>query len=234
MSAHAVKSAEEFRAAPPEYREAVRKIVRSHAINELYGARVFDEPAIALAPNPYHKWLACRIAMEEYGHHVQFRRLGEQLDIPGDAMLPDGNRTLSIFEFPLASWEEFCVTKMIGDLAEILQVEDLLACSFLPLRNLARRIMPEEIFHASFGADACAELVKTEAGRSAVQEAVDRFFPFIPPFFGRAGSRNNESFRRFGIKRRKNEEMRADYIARAGAIVGKLGLELPALPAEAS
>ena len=44
-----VKTAEELAAAPEEFRTAVRKIVRSHAVNELYGAQVFDEPAIALA-----------------------------------------------------------------------------------------------------------------------------------------------------------------------------------------
>ncbi len=74
-----VKSLAEFKASEPEYQTAVRKIVRSHAVNELYGAQVYDEPAIALAPNPYLKWLTCRIAMEEYGHHVRFRQLGEQI-----------------------------------------------------------------------------------------------------------------------------------------------------------
>ena len=42
-----VKTVEELKAAPEEYREAVAKLVISHAINELYGAQVFDEPAIA-------------------------------------------------------------------------------------------------------------------------------------------------------------------------------------------
>ena len=44
-----VKTIEEFRAMPEEFQGAVRKIVISHAVNELYGAQVFDEPAIALA-----------------------------------------------------------------------------------------------------------------------------------------------------------------------------------------
>ncbi len=45
-----VKTVEEYKQQPEEYQMAVRKIVRSHSINELYGARVFDEPAIAFAP----------------------------------------------------------------------------------------------------------------------------------------------------------------------------------------
>ena len=52
-----VKTCEELTNYPEEYRQAIIKIVRSHAVNELYGARVFDEPAIALAPNPYAKYL---------------------------------------------------------------------------------------------------------------------------------------------------------------------------------
>ena len=74
-----VETVEAFHAMPAEFQEAVRKIVISHAVNELYGAQVFDEPAIALAPNPYAKWLTCRVAMEEYGHHVRFRDLGAEL-----------------------------------------------------------------------------------------------------------------------------------------------------------
>jgi ring-1,2-phenylacetyl-CoA epoxidase subunit PaaA len=223
-----VTNVEGFKAAPPEYQTAVRKIVRSHAVNELYGAQVFDEPAIALAPTPYAKWLTCRVAMEEYGHHVRFRELGRQLDIPEDEMMPTGRRPLSIFEFPLQTWEEFCVIKLLADLAEILQVEDLLQCSFHPLRNLARVIMPEETFHAQFGKDFCTELCKTADGPAKVQEAIDRYFPMMLPFFGRADSVNNALYRKCGIKQRTNVEMREDFIGRARAVVEEhLKLRLP-------
>ena len=158
-----VKTCEELTNYPEEYREAIIKIVRSHAVNELYGARVFDEPAIALAPNPYAKWLTCRVAMEEYGHHVRFRELGQKLNIPEKEMTPEGKNPLSIFEFPLETWAEFCVIKLLADLAEILQVEDLLECSFHPLKSVARMTMPEEKFHAKFGEDFTKELIATEA-----------------------------------------------------------------------
>lgn len=66
-------------------------------------------------------------------------------------MSTKNQRPLSIFECPLKNWAEFCVIRMLADLAEILQVEDLLHCSFPPLRNLARSTMPEGRFHADFG-----------------------------------------------------------------------------------
>lgn len=223
-----VKTVEEFAEQPEEFKTAIKKLVRSHAINELYGAQVFDEPAISLAPTPYAKWLTCRVAMEEYGHHVRFKELGQQIGMADEELMPGGDkRPLSIFEFPLKTWEQFCVIKLLADLAEILQVEDLLHCTFHPLRNLARATMPEERFHADFGKQFCEELVQTEDGKKKVQAAIDEYYPYLPAFFGRDKSKNNEIFRKWGIKARKNEEMRADYIKRAKGLVEGLGLTLP-------
>lgn len=225
-----VKTCDDLKDQPEEYKEAITKIVRSHAVNELYGARVFDEPAIALAPNPYAKWLTCRVAMEEYGHHVRFKELGDQLNIPSDQMTPEGKTPLSIFEFPLETWAEFCVIKLLADLAEILQVEDLLECSFHPLRNVARMTMPEEKFHAKFGEDFTKDLISSEKGKKDIQDAINRYYPMLPAFFGRAGSKNNEVYRKWGIKKRKNEEMLNDYInLTRDLVIKKLNLELPSL-----
>ena len=226
-----VKTLEAFQEMPLEYREAVKKIVISHAVNELYGAQVFDEPAIGLAPDPYSKWLTCRVAMEEYGHHVRFRDLGAKLDIPLKNMTPENKKPLSIFEFPLKTWPEFCVIKLLADLGEILQVEDLLSCSFYPLQQVARITMPEERFHAEFGKTYCTELCENEHQKDQVQEAINHYFPMLPAFFGRSGSHNNAIFRKWGIKQRKNEEMRNDYLSQAKQVVTELGLQLPAIQA---
>jgi ring-1,2-phenylacetyl-CoA epoxidase subunit PaaA len=223
-----VQTAAGLKDAPEEYRNAVEKIVISHAVNELYGAQVFDEPAIALAPTPYAKWLTCRVAMEEYHHHVRFRRLAEEIGVSAERMDPAHKKPLSIFEFKLETWPEFCVIKAIADYAEILQVEDLLHCSFHPLRNLARITMPEEKFHAKFGKDFCLQLIESADGRRAVQDAIDRYFPITPAFFGASKSRNNEIYLRWGLKQRSNDEMRADFMQRVTALVeGDFGLTLP-------
>jgi ring-1,2-phenylacetyl-CoA epoxidase subunit PaaA len=224
-----VKTAADLAQQPEEYRTAVQKIVISHAVNELYGAQVFDEPAIKLAPTPYAKWLTCRVAMEEYHHHVRFRALADEIGVPAQRMDPQHKRPLSIFGFELKTWPEFCAIKAIADYAEILQVEDLLHCSFHPLRNLARITMPEEKFHAKFGKDFCLELI--HQGRATeVQDAIDRYFPITPGFFGASQSKNNEIYRKWGLKQRTNDEMRQDFLARVTDLVEKdFGLKLPAL-----
>jgi ring-1,2-phenylacetyl-CoA epoxidase subunit PaaA len=223
-----VKTAADLAGQSEEYRNAVRKIVISHAVNELYGAQVFDEPAIALAPSPYAKWLTCRIAMEEYHHHVRFRTLADEIGVPAEMMDPKVKKPLTIFGFELRTWPEFCVIKAIADFAEILQVEDLLHCSFHPLRNLARITMPEEKFHAKFGRDYCLELIGTPEGRAEVQDAINRYLPITPGFFGGSKSRNNEIYLKWGLKSRTNDEMREDFLARVTELVEKdFGLSLP-------
>ena len=234
MTQTAIKTCAELAHQPEEFRQAIEKIVISHAVNELYGAQVFDEPAIKLAPTPYAKWLTCRVAMEEYGHHCRFKELGEEMGIPSEKMTPQEKQPLSIFQFPLRTWAEFCVIKLLADLAEILQVEDLAQCSFLPLRNLARMTMPEERFHAQFGRDFCTELCQSAEGKQEVQDAINRYFPVLPAFFGKPQSRNNEIYRRWGIKQRSNEDMLADFLKRAQDVVEALGLTLPPVSKQAA
>jgi ring-1,2-phenylacetyl-CoA epoxidase subunit PaaA len=212
-----------------EYLTAVSKIVASHTVNELYGAQVFDEPAIGLAPAPYEKWLTCRIAMEEYGHHVHFGRLAEALGIAPEKLDPRA-RHLSIFEFAMEDWPDFLAVKALADLAEILQMEDLLECSYLPLRGLAKQLMPEEKFHAGFGRKSLEQLGATPEGKARAQRAVHRLFPVILPFFGQSVSKNNELFRKWGVKQRSNGVMRGDFIARVQALCASLGIEMPPVP----
>ena len=223
-----VQTCEQLREAPEEFRIAVEKIVISHAVNEYYGAQVFDEPAVALAPSPYAKWLTCRVAMEEYGHHVRFCELGREMEIEPERMTTQHKRPLSIFEFDLNSWTEFCVIKILADMAEVIQVEDLIRCTFIPLRKLARMTMPEEKFHVQFGLEFTEEILQSEQGVADVQDVVNRYYPMMSKFFGRPNSENNRIYRKWGIKQRTNEAMAEDYVNRISDIIaGKFGLELP-------
>jgi ring-1,2-phenylacetyl-CoA epoxidase subunit PaaA len=227
-----VKSIEDFRAMPEDFQIACNKIVVSHAINELYGAEHFEEPAIGFAPTPHAKALTCRVAMEEYSHHCRFYELGLKMGIAETTMDPvkSGKKPLSMFDTAAESWSDFVVLKLFGDLAELLQVEDLIKASFQPLRAVARTTLPEERFHIQFGDQFVAELCRSEEGRIRAQHSLDRLFPGFPACFGRPGSANNARFRRWGLKVRSNEEMVADYMQRARAIADRHGLVLPAVP----
>ena len=219
-----VATAEEAQAVGPAFVAAVGKVIASHVRNELAGAAVFDEPAIALAPSPQDKWLACRIAMEEYGHHLKFNKLALELGLDD----PLTGRRLSVFDYELRTWVEFVVLKAVIDLAEVVLMEELVECSYLPLRRLAAKLLPEERFHVSFGRTRTKDLVKEPGRRPEIQEAVDALVRFTLPFFGRSTSANNDLFRQWGVKRNTNDEARATFIARSRAfVVGELGLDYP-------
>ena len=219
-----VDDAEHAHALGPEFVTAVGKVVASHVRNELAGAVVFDEPAIGMAPGPHEKWLACRIAMEEYGHHLKFQRLATDLGLE-DA---GAGRSLSVFDFELTSWAEFVVLKALVDLAEVVLMEELLATSYLPLRNLVSKLLPEERFHVSFGKAHTREMAADPETRPVLQQAVDDLVGFTVPFFGRSTSANNEAFRRWGVKHRTNDEARAEWADRCRQFVeGELGLRFP-------
>jgi ring-1,2-phenylacetyl-CoA epoxidase subunit PaaA len=219
-----VATAEAAHARGPEFVAALGKVIASHVRNEAAGARAFDEPAIAWAPTARDKWLACRIAMEEYGHHIQFARLAADLGLKQVG----GDGVLSVFDHELASWNEFVVLKAIVDMAEVIVMEDLSECSYLPLRRLATRLLPEERFHVAFGQNRARSLASDPATRPAVQEAADAMVRLSLPFFGRSISANNEAFRRFGIKSLSNDEARSTFIARSRRFVADdMGLQYP-------
>jgi ring-1,2-phenylacetyl-CoA epoxidase subunit PaaA len=211
-----------------EYVRAVAKVVSSHVRNELAGAAAFDEPAIALAPGPKEKWLACRIAMEEYGHHLKFQRLASELGIE-DAL---SGRALSVFDYQLSSWAEFVVLKALVDLAEVVLMEELLATSYLPLRTLVTNLLPEEHFHVSFGKAHTREMLTDPTNAPLVQDAIDDLVRFTMPFFGRSVSTNNDAFRRWGVKHRTNDEARCEWAGRCREFVeDELGLRFPEVDA---
>jgi ring-1,2-phenylacetyl-CoA epoxidase subunit PaaA len=223
MIAGEVADAAGARALGPEYVTVVGKVVASHVRNELAGAAAFDEPAIALAPGPEEKWLACRIAMEEYGHHLKFQRLAADLGLE-DA---GGGRPLTVFDYRLTSWVEFVVLKAVVDLAEVVLMEELLDTSYRPLRELVVKLLPEEHFHVAFGSAHTRDVLADPGRRPAVQQAVDDLVALTVPFFGRSASANNDAFRHWGVKHRTNDEARAEWARRARAFVEDLGLVFP-------
>lgn len=218
-----VQGAGEAHALGDEYVAALGKIINSHVRNEAAGAAIFDEPSISLAPTPREKWLACRMAMEEYGHHLKFNKLAHELGLE-DAY---SRSPLSVFDYEVRTWTEYVLTKAIVDLAEVVLMEDLCECSYLPLRKLCRSLMPEERFHVGFGTTTAKQLAADPGNRAEIRAAAHHLITMTLPFFGRSDSRNNEIFRKWGIKRQTNDESRAEFVRRTRALCEELGIDHP-------
>jgi len=77
--------------------------------------------------------------------------------------------------------------------------EDLLHCSFSSLRIWRASPCPEEKSTRS----SKGFLHGTDPDRNrqgAVQDAINRYFPITPGFFGASKSKNNETYRRWGSR----------------------------------
>lgn len=221
-----VKGPEDLAQYPPEYSKAIGKIVVSHAVNELKGALTFDEPAIRMAPTPKFKWLVSRNTMEEFGHHILFARVAEAMGLDWKDKKP-----LTIFDYSMAGWVEFGAIKAVVDIAELIELDDLIECTYLPLRSVAKKTYAEEKFHVGLGRDIVKALLEEDpSNRAKLQAAFDELVPATLDFFGSSSSTNNEMFVRWGLKKRSNGAMRQDYIHQVEEYLQKTGFKMPPIP----
>ena len=221
-----VRGREEFKAMSQEYQELVQNILTIHTVSELYGADRFY-PSVQYAPTPRGKWNMARIVMEEYGHHLRFARLQEEIGVDISKL---DKAPLSIFEPSIDSWTEQMMFLAVVDRAARLQFEEFCQSSYLPLREAAQRTLKEEVGHAEYGQSQVGEICSTPEGREEAQQALEKWFPIAVAFFGRAGSRKSAAYQKWGIKRRTNEELRAAFLAEVTAIIERQwGLRVPAL-----
>ncbi len=217
---------EQFASMPAEYQEAVNNILTIHTVSELYGADVFYR-WIPLAPTPVDKWRMSQILREEYGHHLRFAKLQAAMGVDVTKL---AKNPLTLFTtYDAENWAEAMMFLATVDRAARLQFEDFTRASFLPLREVAQSTLKEEIGHAEFGRVRVAELCRDAEARAQVQRGLEKWFPMAVAFFGRSGSPKSDRYRRWGLKRRTNDEMRRDYLEEYTRIVAAWGLSLPAL-----
>ena len=112
-------------------------------------------------------------------------------------------------------------------------VTRLLPCGSVTLvcvtRGLSRYVrVVLSCVHVSFGKARTREMAADPGARPVLQQAVDDLVSFTVPFFGRSTSANNESFRRWRVKRRTNDQARSLWAERCRSFVeGELGLMFP-------
>jgi len=125
---------------------------------------------------------------------------------------PKVKKPLTIFNFELKTWPEFCVIQGDRGLCRN-PAGGKICCTAVSIRCATWRASPCRRRNStpSSAKDFCIELIRT-GERRAVQDAINRYFPITPGFFGASKSKNNETYLRCGLKSRTNDEMRADFL----------------------
>ena len=220
-------SAAEFRDQSPEFQDAILNLINVHVVSELYGADCFER-SILRAPTPELKLRMAKTVMEEYGHHLRFKKLMDELGYDWQEYARKKGH-LTTFDTPIDSWADQAVFLAIVDRAAAHQFRHFVQAPYEPFRRAAQETLKEEYGHVGLGMDAVKELLQTPDGRAEVEVALRKWLPVGLQSFGGERSEKNALYRRLGIKQDSNENMRATYYEQIrGFIKQDWGIELPA------
>jgi phenylacetate-CoA oxygenase PaaI subunit len=177
--------------------------------------------------------VACAaIAQEELGHARALYPLLDEMPIteaPG-ALQRGGERKrlycVSFIEEPLETWPDVVAALALIDPALTVMFNALRESRYEDLRNRARRIPGEERFHRKYADGRVRDLVRSDAGRRALQERVGRLLPEMLCWFGPEGERGVEELKHEGLLSLDNEALRRAYLDDISPKLQEAGIDL--------
>lgn len=225
MAQSNIKAADFF-AQDEEFRNLQLNLIAIHVVSEEVGADCFER-SILRAPTPEMKMRMAKTVMEEYGHHLRFRKLLEDLRLDWQEIVKD-KAHLSTFDVPIDSWADQMVFLAIVDRAAAHQFRHFVKSPYEPFRLACQETLNEEYGHVGFGMDGVKALLQTADGRAEVEKAVPKWLLVGLASFGGDASRSNERYRHWGIKSDTNENMREIYYRQVHAFITKdWGITVP-------
>ena len=227
-----------------EYRDDLVNLMTMQADSELAGAFGYI-PFIAKAPGVEEKLIVANIVRDETRHAKAMYGLLRDLGVDVDSRVDEHDynyrtrqeaigtervgtdQRVNIFYYPIETWADFVTFNFLMDRGAGHQLEDGLEGSYSPWANELQRIFKEELTHIRHGDMWVERLAKDPAAKVEIQDAITKWFPRVMNIFGRPGTRRNERYRRFGLKKRDNDEVRAAFVAEVKANCDAWGLTLP-------
>jgi ring-1,2-phenylacetyl-CoA epoxidase subunit PaaA len=219
-------TAETFFAQDDEFTKLQLNIIAIHVVSEEFGADTFEQ-SILRAPTADMKMRMAKTVMEEYGHHLRFRKLLEDLKLDWKEVTKDKGH-LTTFDVPIDTWADQMVFLALVDRAAAHQFRHFIKSPYEPFRRACQETLNEEYGHVGLGMDGVKELLRTTEGRAEIEKAVQKWLPVGLASFGGDKSRTNERFRHWGLKSDTNEGMRETYYQQVKAFITKdWGVPLP-------
>lgn len=214
-----------------EFKKLQLNVIAIHVVSEEVGADFFEQ-SILRAPSADMKMRMAKTVMEEYGHHLRFRKLLEDLDLDWQDVIKD-KAHLSTFDVPIDTWADQMVFLALVDRAAAHQFRHFIKSPYEPFRIACQDTLNEEYGHVGLGMDGVKDLLKTPEGRAQVETSVQKWLPVGLASFGGDKSRTNERYRYWGLKSSTNEDMRETYYQQVRAFIVKdWGVPLPATSGE--
>jgi ring-1,2-phenylacetyl-CoA epoxidase subunit PaaA len=222
--------------APPRYLDTLEQMMKSQAYRELAAAVLFGD---GLKHVPSLKWLKfmswhIREEMEHYEMVVRMYR-----DFTGESVEPWVNERLAGKPLPMSSsWFELGMAQFLYDRGGFWQLKEYEECSYLPYREVVRKIVAEERGHQDLGEKIVVELCRDPANDAVKQPLFEKWLRIGMLSFGRPGTEGSRYAVGVGLKKRDSGEVMQDFLddikgaVRAGGLrfpdPATLGMDLPA------
>lgn len=232
-------------ALPTGYRSELMRLMVVFADSELAGAAGFCA-FVNRGPGLRERIVAAKIVAEKYVHaemvldllrpfgvnpdlyvrsHAWDARLDRDLDL-GTRRI-GGDKRLNVFHHPIEGWDDAVVFNMLMGSATAIQLAEMENCSYAPLADAITIILPREKEHAQLGEAGTHQAIERRSSRASAQAAVDYWLPRVSATFGRTESDHAARYIDYGLRRRDNAAMLADWKQQTAAALKRLDLKLP-------
>jgi ring-1,2-phenylacetyl-CoA epoxidase subunit PaaA len=216
---------------PDEYRTQVLRFVEMHANSELMGV-LPEREWIMRAPTLRRKLALTAKVQDEVGHAQLLYRVAEDLGKPREAMFDDllagKTKFHNVFHYPTKSWADIGIIAWLVDAAAIVAQQALRDSSYAPYARTMKKICWEESVHIMHGRDVVVTMVTGTAGqRSAIQEALDRWWGPLMQMHGPRSDRAKDRDIHWRIKAKTSEELRQEFLGIYVPRIRELGLAIP-------
>ncbi len=228
-------------AVPASYRGELMRLMATFVDSELAGAAGFV-PCINGGPGLRERRAAARIVLEKLesadrvlavmsdfganpGRYVATHPWERRLDRDADigATRQPGDMRLNVFHYPLAGWNDAVAMNVVQGRASVIQIAEFARCSYQPLGDAFRAILPVERRHAELGEQGLQALA--EAGWSdELRASLAYWRPRVEAGFGQAGSERFARLAALGLRHEPNEVLAARWREELAACLDGLGL----------
>ncbi|MDJ0947981.1 MAG: phenylacetate-CoA oxygenase subunit PaaI [Alphaproteobacteria bacterium] len=230
----------------PGYRGELMRLMAIFVDSELAGAAGFVD-VINRAPGLRERIVTARIVSEKFNHAEEVLALLEKFGVspelyvrshPWAARLDraadlqnrriGGDKRLNVFHYPLEGWIDSVTMNMLMGAASSIQLAELVDCSYAPLADAMKDIVPREERHARFGETGLAQAIERASSTVAAQASVDYWFPRVAATFGRLDSDRFELYKAYGLRQHSNADLLDRWLGDVRPRLKKVGLTGPA------
>lgn len=217
---------------PEEYRELFVRMLSIQARIEseymLCPERTLIRP-LAMAPTPEDKWQYATFWAEEVRHASYWMKILGGLGVKVDEAFMSQPLPIYIFEMrdQAEYWVEYAYFSFFADRQGAYMGWEWTDCSYEPLARVAEQVHKEEMGHAAFGYMLLRRACQTTEGRAAAEHCLPKWYAAGLDMFGRSGSKRQNDYIKWGLRKRTNEEMREAFTREVNGLLSKLSLPIP-------